>query len=346
MRKKVSAKNLMNSLKITIKYFAFALVFSYAMTVGALSQTVAPPVKPPTARPYPQSPILPNRRIDSEKSLTVDAKVNISLCVLEGNVKINGWERGEVRIFVKNGNPVEFKVRETSKQSAKPVWITVFGFDAKLKKTSECFSGDEIEIDVPRNASVHLKGQETKTSVDSVRKASVKNIGGDISIRNISEGVEASTYEGNVSVENSSGAFALESLNGNIVAFELNSSEIGDIFKAKTSNGTIVLQNLEHRQIEVNSISGAISFNGAFSSGGLYTFGTSNGAIVLAVPKDTSCKLTASYGFGVFNSELPFTIITETKTPRIKNVVATMGEGDATLNLTTSSGVIRIRSKK
>ena len=334
----------MNSLKITIKYLAFALVFSYAFSISVFSQTIPAP-KPPPPRTFPQAPP-PEKRIDTEKSLAVDAKVNISLCVLEGNVKVNGWERSEVRLFVKGGNPVNFKVRETGRQSGKPVWITVLSLDGASEKSSECFFGDEIEIDVPRGASVHLKGQETKTSVDSVRKASIENIGGDISLRNISEGVNASTYEGNVSVENSGGAFALTSLNGNIIAFELNPSEIGDTFKAKTSNGTIVLQNLEHRQIEVNSISGAISFNGTFSSGGSYTFNTSNGAIMVAVPPETSCKLTASFGFGGFNSELPYKIITENVTSRIKNVVATMGDGDATLNLTTSSGVIRLKKKK
>jgi hypothetical protein len=333
----------MKTLTIKIKYLAFTLVFAFSMSAAAFSQTIVAPIP---ARTPPKPPLPPEKRIDSEKSLAVDAKVNISLCVLEGNVKINGWERDEIRLFVKEGNPFEFKVRDKNKQNGKPVWITVFSLDSKSNKTSECFSGEEIEIDVPRNASVHLKGQETKTSIDSVRKASVKNIGGDIAFRNISEGVEASTYEGNVTVETSSGAFSLESLNGNIVAFELDPSEIGDIFKAKTSNGAIVLQNLEHRQIEVNSISGAISYNGAFSSGGLYSFGTSNGTIALLIPKETSCKFTATYGFGGFNSEIPFDKLTENKTPRLQNVVGTMGDGDATLNLTTSSGAIRIKSKK
>ncbi len=336
-------ENLMKTLTIKIKYLAFALIFAVTMSGGAFSQTVALP-KP--ARTPPKPPISSDKKVDSEKSLSVDSKVHISLCVLEGNVKINGWERDEVRVFVKNGNAFEFKVRYTNKKNDKPSLITVFSFDSKLKKTTECFSGEEIEIDVPRGSTVNLKGEETTTSIDSIRKANVKNIGGDILMRNISEGVEASTYEGNVSVENSSGAFSLESLNGNIIAFELSASEIGDIFRAKTSNGTIVLQDLEHRQIEVNSISGAISFNGAFSSGGVYSFGTSNGTIVLSIPKDTSCKFNATYGFGGFNSEIPFNKLTENKTSRTQNVVGTMGDGDATLNLTTSSGVIRIKTKK
>ncbi|HEX8639124.1 MAG TPA: DUF4097 family beta strand repeat-containing protein, partial [Pyrinomonadaceae bacterium] len=138
----------------------------------------------------------------------------------------------------------------------------------------------------------------------------------------------------------------LESATGNILAFETAPSEIGDVFRAKTSNGAIALQGLEHRQIEVNSISGSISYNGEFLTGGLYTFITSNGAINLAIPKDSSCKISASYGFGAFNSEIPLKNMQKNAPSSVQNLTALMGAGDATLNLTTNSGAIRIKSKK
>jgi DUF4097 and DUF4098 domain-containing protein YvlB len=278
--------------------------------------------------------------------MAVSSKVNIQLCVLEGNLKINGWDRNEVRVFVKDGSRIGFSVIEKSKQNGSPVWIEISGYRATKNQPNECLYGDEIEVDVPRNSSVNVKGQEIKASVDSVRKAVVKNIGGNISLRNIAEGVEAATYEGDIRVENSSGAFTLESATGNIVAFEVSASEIGDIFRAKTTNGAISLQGLEHRRNEVNSISGSISFNGAFSNGGTYNFGTSNGVINLMIPAASSCKITASYGYGGFSSEIPITKIIENKNPRGQSIVATMGGGDSALNLTTASGAIRIRSKK
>jgi DUF4097 and DUF4098 domain-containing protein YvlB len=174
----------------------------------------------------------------------------------------------------------------------------------------------------------------------------VKIGGGDITARNITEGVEAATYEGDVTVENSSGAFNLESASGNILSFEVSPSEIGDVFKAKTASGMIALQGIEHRQIEVNSISGSIAYNGEFLSGGLYNFGTSNGAITLIVPSDSSCKITASYGFGMFRSEIPLKNIQKNAPTKVQNLSALMGDGNSTLNLTTNSGAIRIRSKK
>ncbi len=343
-----------------MKFTIFIFCLIALQVINVLSQNVPPPPQPPKpkiaeksmprVKVFPPRPPMPlESAADTEKFIAVDGKISVSLCVLEGNLKINGWDRNEVRVFVKDGSRIGFNIIEKSKKNGSPVWIEIAGSETaknQPKKSNECLHGDAIEIDVPRNASINVKGQETKTAIDSVRKAVVKISGGDISLRNIAEGVEAITYEGDVTVENSSGAFNLESATGNILAFEVSPSEIGDIFKAKTTNGAIALQGLEHRQIEVNSISGAISFNGDFLSGGSYNFGTSNGVINLTIPADSSCKITASYGFGGLKSEIPINKIIENKSPRGQNIIGTMGTGDATLNLTTASGAIRIKSKK
>jgi DUF4097 and DUF4098 domain-containing protein YvlB len=169
-------------------------------------------------------------------------------------------------------------------------------------------------------------------------------VGGDIVVRNATEGVTAATYRGDVAVENVDGAISLESSSGNILASEVGPSDVGDVFRAKTNGGAISLQKIGHRQIDVNSISGSVLYNGTFLSGGSYTFGTTNGSMVLSLPADVSCKLSASYGFGNFKSDIPVKLITENISPGpTKRIYGMLGTGDATLNLTTSSGQIDIR---
>ena len=80
----------------------------------------------------------------AEKSIVVDAKVNISLCVSQGKLKINGWNRSEIRAYV-GGSEVGFKVLQKSKQNNNAVWVMVVGFDTAKKQTvngDECLSGD------------------------------------------------------------------------------------------------------------------------------------------------------------------------------------------------------------
>ena len=63
--------------------------------------------------------------------------------------------------------------------------ITGIEVKGKYSMPSECIWGEEIEIDVPFNSTVNIKGQETITTIDTVRKASVKTISGDITLRNV-----------------------------------------------------------------------------------------------------------------------------------------------------------------
>ncbi len=284
--------------------------------------------------------------IAAEKSLQTDAKVNISLCVDEGKITINGWNRNEIRAFVSNGSEVAFRVMQKLKD--KPVWVMVLGFDPqKIKNpnTSECLSGEEIELDVPNHAIVNLKVRESETLISSVAKVRIENASGSTTLRKISNGIEVKTFEGNISVEDSSGAMTLTGTSGNILAFDVSANEIGDIFKVKTGSGTINLKNIGFTQVEANSNSGSIRYNGEFSEGGQYNFGTLNGSMTLLMPTDSSCKVNAIYSFGSFGSEIPFKAEQKSSGSEVKKLSAIFGKGDANINLTTYSGRILIKKQ-
>jgi DUF4097 and DUF4098 domain-containing protein YvlB len=138
----------------------------------------------------------------------------------------------------------------------------------------------------------------------------------------------------------------LETTNGNIVVFEVGPGEIGDTFTARTNGGMISLQKVEHRQLDVSSITGSVAYNGAILSGGSYSLRTMNGSIRLAIPQGSACTVNATYGYGSFESDLPFKVATENITPGpVKTVVGTFGGGgDAVVKLTVSiNGSIAIK---
>lgn len=350
MKKKKQIINFRQRAKIII------LIALFCVSSISIYAQVAPPQPPqPPRQMRPIKPkIWKTGRVSrnesgkpAEKSISVDAKVNISLCVSEGKLKINGWDRDEIRVFVSEGSEVGFNVREKNKQN-NAVWVMVVGFDPAKNEAAdadECLSGDEIEIDVPRGSIVNVKGQASETTIDSVAKARVENVGGDIFLNNVAQGIYATTYEGDVTVEKSSGAMTLTSTTGNIVAFDVSPSDFGDIFKAKTSSGAITLQQVEHRQMEVNSNSGSMKYVGLFKNGGQYTFGTLNGSMQLLIPEKSSCKINASYGYGAFNSEIPLQNIVKNANPKTQSLTASMGAGDANVNLRTYSGAILIRKQ-
>lgn len=345
----------------------FFILFVFLSAAPVSAQVVNPPKPEPIPKgavnpkvvivPKPQKnkslktrkAIVNESDTPAEKSIAVDAKVNVQFCIEQGKVRVNGWERNEIRAFVSGGSQVGFKVLQKSRQNNNnPVWVMAVGFDpAKNTEADaeECISGEEIEFDVPRGATVNIKSDESETNIESVRKVSVKNVGGSIFLNNIAEGIEAVTYEGGITVEKSSGAMSLSSAAGNIIALDVSSSEIGDVFRAKTNNGAVILKNVGQRQLEVNSNSGAINFTGEFLNGGQYRFGTQNGSILLAIPETSSSQISAAYGFGAFNSEIPLQNLKKTISPGVRNLTGQLGSGEATLNLTTFYGRISIKKQ-
>ena len=280
-----------------------------------------------------------------EKSIAVDPKSKLSLCVTQGDVKINGWSRNEIRVFVKEGSKLGFTVQEKNPKSGLPAWIKVAGYEpGKPGAAKECIWGNQIEIDAPMTAAIGIEGKETNTTIDSIRNAFVRNAGGNITIRNVSEGINAVTYEGDVDVENSDGQIVLTTTNGNIVGFELGPAQVGDTFRAKTSGGNISLQKIEHRELNVNSVSGSVLFSGELLGGGIYNMGTSYGTLSLNIPASSPCFLYATFVEGNFASEVPIKITNEDiSSGPVKTIKGMLGQGDCKLNLTNASGLIRLR---
>jgi len=343
------------ALLMVVTGFAFAQI---TWTTPAPAKPERPETAPPPSRPSPQTTNLykpypnpePYYRGNYEKLIKVDSGVKVTFgCVTEGTIKVNGWNRNEVRVFVADGTQFGFRVAQASPKSGNPVWIKVFRTDTKTKNgpSNECIAGNEIEVDVPLNAIVDIQGGEITTHVDSIKKAQIVANGCDISFRNVSEGITAKSNQGDIMVEGSEGPIDLNTTSGNVVVFEAGPSGIGDVFRASTQGGTITLQQLTYRQITVGSISGSVSFNGEILSGGSYSMSTNRGSIRLTIPANSSCLVNASYGSGKFDTEIPIKTLTENITSGpIKNVVGTMGKGgDSVLKLSSYNGSIGIKKQ-
>ncbi len=337
-------ENLMSSI------IAAAIMAGLPVLAFSQYRSPAPPEIPEITKPAPD----PHLMLmifggdTTEKAIRVDSAVNLSLCITQGTVKVNGWNRNEARVYVENGSKFSFHVRDKDPKSGDPNWIKVISAETKGRPAaSECITGSEIEIDVPLNATIAIRGQETTTKIDTVKKVEVQTIGGDISLRNIAGGISARAGQGDITVEASTGPILLESTNGNIVVFDAGPGSIGDSFRAKTTGGTISLQDLQHRQVEVRSISGSVLYSGNIRNGGSYNLSTSNGSIRMSLPADSSCQMQATFGAGNFSSELPIKLETENvREGPIKTIVGRLGTGgDATLSLTTNNGSISIRKQ-
>jgi hypothetical protein len=327
--------------------FAVFVCLAGGLVSGAFAQNPPNPPKhepPKTERPVvPEPPEPSEHRDSSEKALAVDPNVNLQLsCISEARVTVNGWQRDEIRVFIRNGTNIAFKVHEKNPKNGKPIWVVIRKLSGGPSPSSDCISGERIDIEVPSGASLKINGREIETRIDSVKKVEITSLSGNVALRNVSGGIKAETFDGNVTVENSSGQIALKTSSGNIVAFGVSPGQVGDVFKAGTSNGLITMQKVDHRQIDANSVTGDLLFDGKFLPGGIYSFKTSEGNVRLVIPESSSCRIVAWYGFGTISSQIPMKTMTRDVSEGGKSLRAEIGEGDATVNLTTNRGRITI----
>src|SRR5687767_9608978 len=143
---------------------------------------------PPSSPRPPRQPRPYQSDQTTEKFIAVDPNVNIKLCVSEGDLTINGWERNEVRVFVRSGRLPGFKVLEKDYKSGKPNWLLVTNMrpeGVRPGPMSECISGEDVELDVPRGSTLSITGRAANTQIDSVNKVAVKTADGHISLKSV-----------------------------------------------------------------------------------------------------------------------------------------------------------------
>lgn len=284
-----------------------------------------------------------------EKAIASDARPTVTFCVSEGSVNVRGWRRNEVRALVEDGK-LGFKVNKLNANKA-ATWVTIVGYDPKepvkpgQHRRSDCLSGSNIEVEVPFGAYVDVKSpSDADFKIESVAKARVKNVNGSILIRDVREEADISSFAGNVVAEDSIGRIKLVSTSGNVFGIRLKPIADSDALNARSTSGNVTLLDVAHAIIEGSSLSSNLNYFGPLVSGGVYNFSTTNGAITLFLPLKSSFQLSATTNSTV-KTNLPFKLTLDTKPGRGKRFSGVYGDGDATINLVSDIGTLRLQKQ-
>lgn len=327
---------------------ALASVVNFALFAQAKAKTDCPEE---TAKPasFVQAKAIADPPI--EKAIASDARPTVRFCVSEGSVNVRGWRRNEVRALVEEGK-LGFKVLKRNAEKA-ATWVEIVGHDPKepvkpgQSRRSDCLSGSNIEVEVPFGASVDVKSPSgADFKIESVAKARVGNLNGNILIRDVREEADVSSFAGNVVAEDSNGRIRLKSTSGNVFAIRLKPINDSDTLNARSNSGNVTLQDVAHAIIEGGSSSSNLNYFGPVVSGGVYNFSTVNGAITLFLPLKSSFQLNATTNSNLQTNLPQFKPNLDTKSGRGgKRFSGVYGDGDATINLVSDIGALRLQKQ-
>ena len=257
----------------------------------------------------------------SEKVFPVSKIPNLMVTNYTGAVSVKGWQNSEIKIIsTKYSQNVEIDTEaNTSKVRVSTHVLDKLASTEKAKVDYQIYVPEESNLDIRSNmGSVEVENIKGEVAIEVV-EAAVKIVG-------VTGYLHTRSLGSKISISNSRG-----------------------IIQTTTVSGDIFFSKLDSNNLTALSTLGNISYEGDFASGGKYNFSTNEGLILIQCPDQASVEWDAKTVKGVIESDLPIKAKTHRPATRDsygkQSLLGTLNTGDATVQLSTFSGKIKINRK-
>jgi Uncharacterized conserved protein len=214
-------------------------------------------------------------------------------------------------------------VEATPGAAIKKLEVAVFNKDEKDKPGGKCQAFSDIELNVPRGATVLVQTRDGDINIGEVAGAYAGTQSGDIEVEQVSRSIEVGSLGGNICLKDSSGRVSVSSAGGSVEAANLRPVEATDSFDVLTTSGDIALTQVTHKQINTKTVSGNLTMTGPLAPAGRYWFNSFSGDVTLAMPANSSFKLIAKVSQdGEIITDFPLTLTQTSAHAPEANVVA------------------------
>jgi hypothetical protein len=257
---------------------------------------------------------------------TIDTTPNprISLFNPLGHVIVTGWEKTSLHIISTTSSPdVEIDIDQLPDAGrAEKIHLTTHILKAQLSGHAQ---NTDYRLEVPVSCELDIRNLEGGIRIEKIYgDASVDSVGGTIFVSDASGHLGVRSIGGDIEVVRPTGRVEVNSVNGNLR------------FVSPTSS-----------KLRASTTSGRIFYEGDFLPGGDYHFSDYSGDMELLTPPSASFDLSAKTVRGKVIADPELSV-----TPRRRAVSPLYGgnalfgahnTGAATVELTSFSGIIRIR---
>lgn len=228
-----------------------------------------------------------------EKRAAAAPDATVSLCLGAGSVVVRGWDRAEVQARSAQAARIELRPAPAGKG------IDVLVSDEEGEHNlGACNSTSDVELDVPRGASVRVKVREGDVDASGVAELRVESLNGDVDARRITRVVEVSCLSGDVSLSDSKGRARLRSVSGSVDVMNVAPAAPGDDLVAHSTSGDVTLERVGHASVMGTTTSGSVRLSGALATGGAYNLTTHSGDVTMSLPPDSAFRVNARVVFG------------------------------------------------
>ena len=250
-----------------------------------------------------------------EKHFKVAAHPIITIHNPSGIITIKAWTKQEVMVMAdQSSDAVEIEADQSNNR-----------VDINTHQVAETITPDEIradyQVNVPEDAELQIH--------DDSGNVNVANVLGDMNVETIGAGVGMADTAGYSTISTVSGSFQCMRCGGRI--------------EVRSISGNIRLDDMRSYDVQAQTSTGNIVFNGQYMPNGSYRLRDYSGVIEVRFSPIDSFDLTATSVKGKVNNEANLASIHRSFLPRVgKSLFGALNAGGAHLELSSFNGTINI----
>jgi DUF4097 and DUF4098 domain-containing protein YvlB len=261
----------------------------------------------------------------TDQTVQVAKGTKLDINNFAGDVNIKVWDKDAVRVEVNNSD------RETVDIKQGEQTLTVRSRSLRGGRPRSL----DYTISVPSWMPITVAGTYADVTMEGVGgDVSVETTHGDVKVRGGSGFVSLKSVQGEITLEKAKGRIEVRAVNESIHLADIS----GDL-SAESTIGSIILDRIDSGNVDLYTVNGNISYDGAIKDKGLYRLTTHNGLIAMPIAEKANVALTVRTYNGGFRSTFPI----GDPDKRNKRFSVTLGNGSAHVELESFGGTIALR---
>src|SRR3954465_10086135 len=261
----------------------------------------------------------------TDQTVQVSKGTKLDVNNFAGDVNIKVWDKDAVRVEVNNSDREVVDINK-GEQS-----VTIRSRAVRGGRPRSL----DYTISVPSWMAITVNGTYADVTMEGV--------GGDVTVETTQGEVEGRGGSGFVSLKSVQGEITLEKAKGRVEVRAVNESihlaDINGDLSAESTNGSIILDRIDSGNVDLYTVNGNISYDGAIKDKGLYRLTTHNGLIAMPIAEQANVSRAVRTYNGSFRSTFPI----GDPDKKNKRFSVTLGNGSAHVELESFGGTISLR---
>jgi len=275
------------------------------------------------------------RSVNETRPAKPDGEVRVDN--LAGTVRVEGWDKNEVRVSGNLGDQVE-KLEITGDESSISIRVIL----PHHTRSQDCDECADLQINVPKGSRLEVSTVSADVEASNVTgPQELGTVSGGITLNSASGRIEVKTVSGDVTVV---GSAKNAQVSGNSVSGQVHISNVDGSVQAESVSGDVKLSASRLTGVKMSATSGNLMFQGTLAKGGDYDFNNVSGDVQIAVGTNPSARFDlSSFSGGIDISFGPKPTRVSKYSPGME-LRFTNGAADAEVNAQTMSGDIHLQN--